>query len=65
MKQNTFCGFSCWHPEFLQRFATTKSFIIVYGILGTIQAMGYIYFVMTLQTIEKRFAISSKTMGWI
>jgi len=35
----------------------------VYGLLGTIQAMAYIYFVATLTTLEKRFKIPSKTTG--
>ncbi|KFB54062.1 hypothetical protein ZHAS_00002789 [Anopheles sinensis] len=55
------CGISCWHPGWLQRFATPKSFILVYGFLGTVQAMAYIYFVITLTTLEKRFKIPSST----
>jgi hypothetical protein len=35
----------------------------VYGLLGTIQAMAYIYFVASLTTLEKRFKIPSKTTG--
>lgn len=61
---DTQCGLS-WlgHPNFLQKFATTKTFIIVYGLLGTFQAMGYVYFTMTLQTVETRFKIPSQTTG--
>lgn len=61
---STSCGLSwCGYPQFLQRFANTKTFILVYGLLGTFQAMGYIYFVITLQTMEKRFKIPSQTTG--
>lgn len=61
---NTKCGLSwCGYPQFLQRFANTKSFILVYGFLGTIQSMGYVYFAITLQTMEKRFKIPSQTTG--
>ncbi|CRK86315.1 CLUMA_CG000186, isoform A [Clunio marinus] len=62
----TSCGLS-WlgYPKYLQRFATTRSFILVYGILGIFQAMGYIYFIITLQTMEKRFKIPSQTTGLI
>lgn len=60
----TSCGFS-WlgYPAFLQRFATTRSWILIYGLLGTFQAMSYVYFVITLQTMEKRFKIPSQTTG--
>lgn len=40
-------------------------FIIVYGFLGTIQAMSFVYFIVTLTTIEKRFQIPSSTFGII
>uniref|UniRef100_A0A182NNV3 Solute carrier organic anion transporter family member n=1 Tax=Anopheles dirus TaxID=7168 RepID=A0A182NNV3_9DIPT len=65
MESNQLCGISCWHPAWLQRFATPKSFIMVYGFLGTVQAMAYIYFVITLTTLEKRFKIPSSTTGII
>lgn len=57
------CGLAKWHPTWMQRFATSKSFMLVYGLLGTIQAMSYMYFVVTLTTIEKRFKIPSQTTG--
>ncbi|CAO1337195.1 unnamed protein product [Diamesa serratosioi] len=64
--KDNLCGFSwCGYPNFLQKFATTRTYIIVYGILGTFQAMGYVYFAITLQTIEKRFKIPSQTTGLI
>jgi hypothetical protein len=43
--------------------ATPKTFLVVYGLLGTLQAMAYIYFVATLTTLEKRFKIPSQTTG--
>jgi MFS family permease len=66
-RPNTQCGIAMfnWYPKFLQSFASTRSFIAVYGMLGIFQAMGYIYFVITLQTIEKRFKIPSQTTGLI
>lgn len=57
------CGLGPWRPGWLQRFNSTKGFLVVYGLLGTIQAMAYIYFVATLTTLEKRFKISSRTTG--
>lgn len=63
MSQDYKCGVSCWHPKWMQRFATSRSFIVVFGLLGTIQAMSYVYFVVTLTTIEKRFKIPTSTFG--
>lgn len=58
------CGLgSCFRPGWLRKYATPRYFLIVYGLLGTIQAMAYIYFVATLTTLEKRFKIPSKTTG--
>uniref|UniRef100_A0A2M4BDH4 Solute carrier organic anion transporter family member n=1 Tax=Anopheles marajoara TaxID=58244 RepID=A0A2M4BDH4_9DIPT len=65
MASDVRCGLSWWHPRWLQRFATPRSFILVYGFLGTVQAMAYIYFVITLTTLEKRFKIPSSTTGII
>lgn len=63
MRSSYLCGLSSWHPTWLQRFATSRTFIMVYGLLGTTQAMAYIYFVITLTTLEKRFKIPSSTTG--
>ncbi|XP_037811901.1 solute carrier organic anion transporter family member 74D [Lucilia sericata] len=59
------CGLANWHPAWMQRYANTKMFMAVYGLLGTIQAMSYMYFIVTLTTIEKRFKIPSQTTGII
>ncbi|XP_053691720.1 solute carrier organic anion transporter family member 74D [Sabethes cyaneus] len=65
MRSSYLCGLSSWHPSWLQRYATSRTFIMVYGLLGTTQAMAYIYFVITLTTLEKRFKIPSSTTGII
>ncbi|XP_017774177.1 PREDICTED: solute carrier organic anion transporter family member 4C1 [Nicrophorus vespilloides] len=59
------CGISLFRPKWLRKFATVKSFMAVYGLLGTIQAMAFVYLVVTLTTMEKRFKIPSKTTGII
>lgn len=61
--EDNMCGLRGWRPRFLRPFATSRTFLIVYGLLGTVQAMAYVYFVATLTTIEKRFKISSRTTG--
>lgn len=57
------CGIFGLSPKWLQKYATSRCFLVVYGLLGTTQAMGYLYFVVTLTTIEKRFKIPSQTTG--
>lgn len=61
------CGFRCWHPKWLNRFATARWFTLVYGFLGTLHTASVIYFAVTLSTIQKRFKIPSQTTGeiWI
>lgn len=62
-KSENTCGLFFFQPSWLQKLATSKHFLIVYGLLGTIQAMSFVYFVSTLTTIERRFKITSKTTG--
>lgn len=59
------CGFTFWHPGWLQKYANSKSFLLIYGFLGTVQAMAGLYFLITLTTLEKRFKIPSQTTGKI
>ncbi|XP_014214478.1 solute carrier organic anion transporter family member 4C1-like [Copidosoma floridanum] len=65
MKENTKCGFWCFYPKWLQNWATSRTFIAVYGLLGTVQSMAFIYIVVSLTTLEKRFKIPSRTTGII
>lgn len=57
------CGVCGIYPRWLRDRATPKNFIAVYGLLGTVQAMAFIYIVVTLTTLEKRFKIPSRTTG--
>ena len=59
------CGIFGIYPNWLRDRATPKNFIAVYGLLGTVQAMAFIYIVVTLTTLEKRFKIPSRTTGLI
>lgn len=59
------CGFCGIYPRWLQNWATSRSFIVVYGLLGTVQAMAFIYIVVSLTTLEKRFKIPSRTTGML
>lgn len=57
------CGVCGIYPKWLRNRATSKNFIAVYGLLGTVQAMAFIYIIVTLTTLEKRFKIPSRTTG--
>lgn len=57
------CGIGGIYPKWLRNRATPRNFIVVYGLLGTVQAMAFIYIVVTLTTLEKRFKIPSRTTG--
>ncbi|XP_055304283.1 solute carrier organic anion transporter family member 74D-like [Sitodiplosis mosellana] len=61
------CGTSCfsWHPQWMQKFAKTRWFVLVYSLLGTIQSASTTYFNITLTTMERRFRIPSQTTGII
>uniref|UniRef100_A0A336M5S4 Solute carrier organic anion transporter family member n=1 Tax=Culicoides sonorensis TaxID=179676 RepID=A0A336M5S4_CULSO len=59
------CGLLNWHPNWLQTFATSKIYLLIYGLLGTTQAMATIYFTSVMTTIEKRFQIPGYLMGLI
>lgn len=63
MDQDSQCGLCGFFPKWLQTRATAKVFILVYGLLGTIQSMAHVYINITLTTIEKRFKIPSRTTG--
>lgn len=62
---NKDCGICGIYPKWLRNRATPRNFIAVYGLLGTVQAMAFIYIVVTLTTLEKRFKIPSRTTGLI
>lgn len=57
------CGIFFWYPNWMARFANTRCYMIVYGLLGTIQEIGATYLFVTLTTMEKRFKIPSQTTG--
>ena len=63
MSKDPKCGLCGIYPKWLQGLATTKSFIVVYGLLGTVQSMAFIYIVVSLTTLEKRFKIPSRATG--
>ncbi|PSN30688.1 hypothetical protein C0J52_25582 [Blattella germanica] len=57
------CGLGpCFRPTWLRRFATSRSFLIVYGLLGTIQAMAYVLQILHVWYGMKP-AVKKETVG--
>ena len=65
-ERDTRCGLGSCRGAFLQRFATKKSYIFVYSVLGLFQSMFFSYSIATLTTVEKEFKFNSQTTGqWL
>ena len=59
------CGLGGWRPECLQRLASKKVYMFIYGSLGIIQGMFFSYLSATLATIERQFGIKSKEAAYL
>ncbi|XP_047469181.1 solute carrier organic anion transporter family member 74D-like [Penaeus chinensis] len=63
--QDTRCGIGPFKPKWLQAFARTEVYLIVYCIAGIVHGMFFTYTVSVISTIEKRFKLTSKQTGAI
>lgn len=59
------CGCGPFRPDWLQKFATSRFYAIVFGLLGVSQGAYRSYMVGTLSSVEKRFSISSRVSSII
>ncbi|EDW57233.1 solute carrier organic anion transporter family member 74D [Drosophila virilis] len=59
------CGFWIFKGSMLQRLATEKLFVVIYGIGGCFLSMSLAYFNGTITTLEKRYKIPTKMSGMI
>jgi hypothetical protein len=57
------CGIGSLSFPFLQKFASKKTYVIVYGLIGSFYLALSTYFVGTISTLEKRFQIPSFYIG--
>ncbi|XP_054158014.1 solute carrier organic anion transporter family member 74D-like [Oppia nitens] len=62
---DTTCGIGNWRPQWLQQFATPKSFVINFSIVAILQGAYFTYLIGSISTLEKRFAFDSKISGFI
>jgi hypothetical protein len=62
-EDDTKCGIGRCQPQWLQKLASKKSYVLVYGLVGMCYMTIGSYFVATISTVEKRFKIPSRTSG--
>ncbi|XP_035208493.1 solute carrier organic anion transporter family member 74D-like [Stegodyphus dumicola] len=63
--KNTLCGICNYTPNWLQRFATSKCYLLFYSLTGVLQGAYVTYFIGILSTLEKRFSFDSQVTGII
>ncbi|XP_054713441.1 solute carrier organic anion transporter family member 74D-like [Uloborus diversus] len=59
------CGVGCFKPNWLQKMADPKVYLVIFCIVGVIEGAYFTYFVGVLTTLEKRYAFESKISGII
>ncbi|XP_069675274.1 solute carrier organic anion transporter family member 74D-like isoform X2 [Periplaneta americana] len=62
-EEDTRCGMRECQPECLQRLASKKVYILIYGLTGMFNYAIHSYSNATISTVEKRFKTSSRTSG--
>ena len=63
--KSTTCGLFNWRPQWAQKFANQRVYLILFTIIGVIQSMTFSYLTSVLSTIEKRFGLKSKEATWL
>ncbi|XP_077540667.1 solute carrier organic anion transporter family member 74D-like [Haemaphysalis longicornis] len=59
------CGVFNYRPQWMQRFAKTRYFLLCYIVYGIFQGASKAYLNGCISTIEKKFALSGKTFSTI
>ena len=59
------CGLGNFRPGCLQKFASKKAYVIIYGCLGIFKAMQSTYISSMVSTLERRFGITSKESAYL
>ncbi|XP_055948598.1 solute carrier organic anion transporter family member 6C1-like [Argiope bruennichi] len=59
------CGIGCFKPRWIQPWATSRVYLILYSIIGILSGSYYSYLIGAMSTLEKRFAFKSKTSGFV
>lgn len=64
-EEDTICGFGCFKPRWIQKYATPRAYLILFSIIGVIHGCYYPYVTSILSTLEKRYAFKTKVSGTI
>ena len=59
------CGICRWRPQWLQKFASPKVFLINFSLLAIVQGASFTYLIGSITTLEKRYGFDSKISGLI
>ncbi|OQV15393.1 Solute carrier organic anion transporter family member 4C1 [Hypsibius exemplaris] len=59
------CGFFGWSPGWLQMFNNMKAFMLCFVLLSIFRGMSFSYFASMVPSIEKRFGLSSQSIGTV
>ncbi|GBO06013.1 Solute carrier organic anion transporter family member 1C1 [Araneus ventricosus] len=63
--ENSRCGIFNWYPQFLQRFANPRCFLLFFCLIGILQGAYFTYFIGILSTLERRYSFDSGITGII
>lgn len=63
--RSTTCGLGTWTPQFLQKFASPKIYLIFFCLNGIVQGIYFTYLIGISSTLERRYAYDSKITGII
>lgn len=64
-RTDTMCGGFGWYPDWLQRFATPRQFLLAFCLQNVLQGAAISLFVGTATSVEKHFHFASKDIGSI
>ncbi|XP_059622635.1 solute carrier organic anion transporter family member 74D-like [Phlebotomus argentipes] len=64
LTKDTTCGLGPFKWPFLQKFANKNVYVVISGISGAFFISRFTYFYGTISTIEKRFKIPSRNIGY-
>ena len=59
------CGFGSWRPQWLQKYASPKVFLVNFSLLAIVQGASFTYLIGSITTLEKRYGFDSKISGFI
>src|SRR5947208_2407480 len=59
------CGLGSWRPQWLQRFANIKYFLLNFAFITVVRGSYFTYLIGCTTTLEKRFSYSGWLTGFV